>query len=104
MIVATAKTVRIQNHFPLNYIIGNKKALLYTMSQYYESIGKKVFNYLPLTFHIKNGITDEDYSNFLKRFYERKKDGKKNGYNNVWIVKPGELTNRGNGIIVCFTL
>jgi len=25
----------------------------------------------------------------LKRFYERKKDGKKNGYNNVWIVKPG---------------
>lgn len=59
MIVTANKTIRIQNHFPQNYIIGNKKALLYTMTKYYESIGKKVFNYLPLTFHIKKGLIDE---------------------------------------------
>jgi len=58
LVVSTDKPIRIQNHFPQNYIIGNKKALLYTMTQYYDSIGKKVFNYLPLSFHIKKGIND----------------------------------------------
>jgi len=29
------KNIRIQNHFPNNYLIGNKKALLYTMTQFY---------------------------------------------------------------------
>lgn len=29
------KTIRMQNHLPQNYIIGNKKALLYTMSKHY---------------------------------------------------------------------
>lgn len=33
------KTIRIQNHLIQNFVIGNKKALLYTMRQYYESIG-----------------------------------------------------------------
>lgn len=59
LVAATAKIVRIQNHFPQNYIIGNKKALLYTMSRYYESLGDKVFNYLPLSFHIKKGVNDD---------------------------------------------
>lgn len=57
-ITISPKTVRIQNHFPFNFVIGNKKALLYTMTQYYESIGEKVFNYLPLSYHIKKGIED----------------------------------------------
>jgi hypothetical protein len=34
------------------------------MSKYYESVGKKVFNYLPLSFHIKKGISDEEYNIF----------------------------------------
>lgn len=57
-ITISPKTVRIQNHLPFNFVIGNKKALLYTMTQYYESIGEKVFNYLPLSYHIKKGIED----------------------------------------------
>lgn len=29
-------------------------------------------------------------------------DGKKvKKYRNIWIVKPGEVSNRGNGITVC---
>jgi len=35
MVTVNFKNIRIQNHMPHNYIIGNKKALLYTMTQYY---------------------------------------------------------------------
>ena len=33
------KTVKIHNHMSQNFVIGNKKALLYTMREYYESRG-----------------------------------------------------------------
>lgn len=32
------KATKIHNHLPNNYIIGNKKALFYTMSSYYEKM------------------------------------------------------------------
>lgn len=32
---AGPRSFRIHNHLPNNYIIGNKKALFYTMSRYY---------------------------------------------------------------------
>lgn len=47
------------------------------MSNYYTSIGEDVFNYLPLTFHIKNGLEDESWYMFLKYYYKRSKDIKK---------------------------
>lgn len=97
------KNIRINNHMCQNFVIGNKKALLYTMKQYYDSKGENVFQYLPLSFHIVQGIDDPDYFTFLRYFYEKKKKSNTCG-NNVWIVKPGELTNRGNGIIVCLKL
>ena len=34
---------RIHNHFANNYIIGNKKALFQTMSEYYKFMDEKVF-------------------------------------------------------------
>lgn len=37
------KNVRINNHMCQNFVIGNKKALLYTMRQYYEGRGEDVF-------------------------------------------------------------
>lgn len=46
----------MQNHLINNYVIGNKKALFNTMSNFYNSINQDVFKYLPLTFHIKNGL------------------------------------------------
>lgn len=46
----------MQNHLINNYVIGNKKALFHTMSSYYASKGEDVFEYLPLTFHIKQGL------------------------------------------------
>lgn len=39
------------------------------MSDYYSKIGLEVFNFLPLTFHIKNGLEDDEYLKFLKYFY-----------------------------------
>ena len=72
-----------------NFIIGNKKALLYTMREYYENCGENVFDYLPLSFHINKGVNDDEFSRFLSYFYEKRKKSKKNGTNNIWIVKPG---------------
>jgi hypothetical protein len=48
--------IKIHNHFINSYLIGNKKALFQTMSDYYMKRGDDVFNYLPLTFHITNGF------------------------------------------------
>ena len=81
-----------------NYVIGNKKALFHTMSGYYKSINKEVFDYLPLTFHIKDGLEDPIYFQFLKYFYAKAKkikaptevnQNKKKLSKNIWIVKPG---------------
>lgn len=43
----------MHNHFESNEYLGNKKALYYNMKAYYESKGEEVFNYLPVTFHVK---------------------------------------------------
>ena len=51
-----ATTMKIHNHFRNNYVIGNKKALFSLMNKHYTDNGEDVFNYLPLTFHIKNGL------------------------------------------------
>ena len=51
--------MKLHNHLINNFIIGNKKALFATMSEYYSKINKDVFDYLPLTFHIKKGLEDD---------------------------------------------
>lgn len=99
---------RIHNHFVHSFIVGNKKALFKTMSEYYSKLNENVFDYLPLTFHIKNGLEDDEYLKFLQHFYMLNKSSKTDPNclhkYNAWIVKPGENTNRGNGIIVCLQL
>ena len=62
------------------------------MSTYYRSRGEDVFAYLPVTFHIKDGLEDPMYFQFLKLFYKREKERGKEGHKkdkNAWIVKPG---------------
>jgi len=61
---------------------------------------------LPLTFHIKEGHNDKEYQRFVEVFKDFDQGGK--GATNfeqlgksIWIVKPGENTNRGCGIQVC---
>jgi hypothetical protein len=49
---ATFSCNHLENHIHLS----NKKALFYNMKMYYDSIGKDVFDYLPLTYHVKEGV------------------------------------------------
>lgn len=62
------------------------------MSDYYSKKGDDVFNYLPLTFHISNGLEDEKYLKFLNYYYvfgKKNTDESKGSKFNAWIVKPG---------------
>lgn len=88
------------------------------MRIYYEAMNKDVFNAVPVTFHIKEGLEDAEFSRFKQYYFKeedeikKQKDAKKNpdggivatetasARRNIWIIKPGENTNRGNGITV----
>ena len=72
--------------------------------------------YIPLTYHITNNLDDREFEKFVVEFkkYEQEdkermelsaKDKKiKARPTNIWIIKPGENTNRGSGINVWNTL
>ncbi len=104
--VESSDNLRVHNHFNANYFIGNKKAMFYSMRKYYELLGMNVFDYLPLTFHISKGVDDVEYQKFLKYYtqYQEASKTDKKAVKNIWIVKPGEFTNRGTGITVCSSL
>ena len=46
----------IHNHLTCSYVLGDKKALVRTMAQFYSQEGGDVFNKLPLTFHLTEGL------------------------------------------------
>ena len=71
------------------------------MKTYYECLGENPFDFIPLTFHIQEGSSDPQFEVFLKQFEENQSEEGKKKLQNIWIVKPGENTNRGNGINVC---
>jgi hypothetical protein len=78
--------LQIHNHFENNEYLGNKKALFYNMKNYYERQQKEVFDFLPVTFHVKR-CGDQAWSEFSSYF---DKDLKSNpGERRLWIVKPG---------------
>lgn len=89
-----------------NYHLSNKKALFYNMRIYYEALGIEYHNQMPLTFHIKEGLNDPQFLKFEQLYQDlgANKDTILNGLpkfgKNLWIVKPGENTNRGCGIQV----
>lgn len=52
---------------------------------------------IPLTFNVKSiHNNDQEYMKFTRAYkeFEQQKD------NNIWIIKPGENSNRGTGIQV----
>jgi len=116
--------IRMCNHIENHYHLSNKKAMFYNMSQYYMALDKDPFDTLPLTFHIRNGLTDPEFLKFTAHYQKleevlksylaeqasspidsKAKEGKQRKdkvrvEKNVWILKPGENTNRGKGIQV----
>jgi tubulin--tyrosine ligase len=88
-----------------NLHLSNKKALFYNMKVYYEATGQYPFDFLPLTFHITDGVNSTNFDKFTNCFNdpEQNADLIRNPQlgTALWIVKPGENTNRGCGINVC---
>ncbi|CAD8081512.1 unnamed protein product [Paramecium sonneborni] len=84
--------LRVHNHLECNFQVCNKKALFYNMKNYYLSINEDPFRYIPLTYHIQKGPCDPAYQEFEE--YAQTNNV------NLWIIKPGESSNRGNGIQV----
>ena len=62
------------------------------------------FTVIPLTFHICKGIEDNEFKVFKKYYEDIEANKNTNGLRNIWIVKPGENTNRGNGITVAYSI
>jgi tubulin---tyrosine ligase len=48
----------MHNHFECNYFLGNKKALFYSLKKYYSLQKQNPFQFIPLTFHIAEGLND----------------------------------------------
>lgn len=89
------------NRLEDNFHLANKKALFMNMCNYYTRLGLCPFEVaIPLTFHIKSQ-TDPEYAKFIQHF---NKLAKQEDNPNVWIIKPGENSNRGCGIEVADTL
>lgn len=88
----------IYNRLDDNYHLSNKKALFLNISTYYRAMGIDPFEVaIPLTFNVKspqNG--DSEYTKFTRAYqqFAQQKDA------NIWIIKPGENSNRGTGIQV----
>ena len=97
------KKVKICNRLEGNSELCSKKKLLYNVKEFYESRGIDPFTRIPVTFHIKKGSRDENFEKFKEYFKMQEKvieTGQDGFLNNLWLVKPGELTNRGNGIYI----
>ncbi len=115
---AQASPIQLCNHLEGNCNLGDKKSLYMNLLRYCEATKKDVCDIVPLTFHVRN---EEDLSRFREAFatyrnqldYVKSKLREDEGdaaqeeykrflkYNrNMWIVKPGENSNRGTGILV----
>lgn len=44
---------------------------------YYEAMGKDVFNAVPMTFHIKEGLEDAEFQRFKTFYIKEEEDVKK---------------------------
>ena len=74
MVVTVDKLdTKLYNKIEDNFHMAKKKALLLNMTNYYESLGQNVFDSLPVTFHIKNGLEDPEFKRF-KAFYDQEEE------------------------------
>jgi hypothetical protein len=103
----TSHNLLIYTKMENNYHLSNKKAIFYNLKVYYEAIGKEYHSSLPLTFHIKEGLNDSQFQKFEQLFNDAQDSSKETILDklpkfgkNLWIIKPGENTNRGCGIQV----
>ena len=106
--VGEPKEVKLSNRLECNYHLSNKKCLFFNLQQFFQYRQKDLFEHVPVTFHIKGGTYDPVFKQFVKfygeidkRIEKEKEEGVRPVSRNMWIVKPGEFSNRGNGIVIC---
>lgn len=92
---------RLYNKLEHNEHITDKKGLFYTMISYYSKLNQDPFDYIPITYHIK---ADQDPNFLTFQAYFNSLELEKPQVQNLWIVKPAEKSNRGQGITICNTL
>jgi len=54
--------------------MNNKKALYLNMKNYYEAMDQDVFDNLPVTFHVKNGLEDPEFAKFKQYYFKTEED------------------------------
>jgi hypothetical protein len=89
--------IKLYNKLPGNFELAWKKQLFYNMCGYYKKTNVDPFTRIPLTYHVKVG----SYDSIFRVFYAKFMEFQRNDQPNIWIIKPGENTNRGFGIRVC---
>lgn len=94
-----SRDLRTYNKLDRNIQLTTKKRLFVNLKIYCQQRSLNVFDIVPLTFCVK-GINDSEFAAFENSFRHKEECQEEN----VWIVKPGEFTNRGNGIKVFHTL
>ena len=83
-----------------NHHLTTKSKMFINLRRFYRQQGRCVFkeNVFPLTFYLQGGKISEDIEyHALLRYY-------RNNPTEIFIVKPGENSNRGNGITICDSL
>ena len=99
--------IQIYSKLERNQELSNKKRLFVNLKKYYTLMKKNPFEHIPLTFHISKGIKDGTFAKFKEEFLRIQAETNKKAdkyLNNIWLVKPGEFTNRGSGISICSSL
>ena len=99
-----ASLARMHNKIEFNQHLSNKKGLFRNLKVYYDAVGKNIFDYVPLTFHLIKGKDDPEFERLVEEYNNIEKDKAKTRLQNLWIVKPGENTNRGQGIALATTI
>lgn len=83
---------KVHNHMQYNNLFHYKKNLLRSLKIYYDLLHGDVFNTIPYSVHISS-LADPQLGIFLKKY--------KNS-NDMWIVKPAEMSLKGTCIRICY--
>lgn len=100
--VEKSSEILIPNHFECYNQLSDKTFLFKNMKSYYEKLDMNVFNFIPLTFVVNSPTNDIAFNEFVDHYktLELAKIESASSFRNLWIIKPGEDSNRGRGVYV----
>jgi hypothetical protein len=105
----------IVNHFEGGLHLHSKKLLYLNLKQFYNTTHTdRLWEVMPVTYLIKKGCEDKEFLAFYEHYQQiqqqqsianivgsqKAKPNQINRPYNIWICKPGENSNRGNGIYI----